>query len=278
MSTEALLPATPMLRTVLGKTLREQRRALIWWAIGLFLAGATYAPFYPSIKENAETLTKYMESMPEFLKEAFLGASGDFVSPEGYLNTELFNFFAPILLLLFAVGAGARALAGEEERQTLDVLLSTPTSRRRVVIDKYLAMLLATAGLAVVLWASIPLTGPPFDLTPSLWDLAAASFMCFLLAMAFGSIALAIGCATGRRSLAIGISAGIAAGTWLLDLLVPAIDSIAWLQKLSPFHYYTDPEPMMNGLGVGGSLVMAGIAAVGFVVALVAFERRDLAT
>src|SRR3990170_5991486 len=256
-ATEALR-ARPMLRTVLGKTLWDQHRALVWWGVGLFASGATYAPFYPSIKENAETLQKYMESMPEFLRKAFMGASGDFTSPAGYLNTELFNFFAPLLLLLFAIGAGARAIAGEEEKQTLDILLSTPIARRRVIIDKFVAMLLAGALLSVLLWLSVPLTGPPFDLNPSLVDLAAASFMCYLLAMAFGSIALAIGCATGRRALAVGVTAGVAAGTWLLDLLVPAIDSIAWLQQLSPFHYYMQPEPMMNGIGWGGSAGVAG--------------------
>ena len=276
MATEALR-ARPLLRTVLGKTIREQRRALMWWGIGLFASGATYAPFYPSIKENAATLEKYMDSMPDFLREAFMGASGDFTSPAGYLNTELFNFFAPLLLLLFAIGAGARAIAGEEEKQTLDILLSTPIARRRVVIDKFVAMLLAGALLSVLLWLSIPILGPPFDLNPSLVDLAAASFMCYLLAMAFGSIALAIGCATGRRALAVGVTAGIAAGAWLLDLLVPAIDSISWLQQLSPFHYYLQPEPMMNGIGWGGSAVLAGIAVVAFGAALVLFERRDLA-
>jgi len=266
-----------LLRTVLGKTLSEQRRSLLWWGLGLFVAGATYAPFYPSIKDNAEMLDKYMNSMPDFLKEAFLGATGDFTSPAGYLNTELFNFFAPLLLILFAVGAGARAIAGEEEKQTLDVLLSTPIPRRRIVIDKFGAMLVAGVLISVLLWLSVPLTGPPFDLNPSLVDLTAAVFMCFLLAMAFGAIALAIGAASGRRALAVGVTAGIAGGTYLLDLLVPAIRSIEFLQLLSPFHYYLGAEPMMRGLDVGNSLVLAAIAIVAFAAALVLFERRDLA-
>lgn len=276
MATEALAPRR-MLRTVLGKTLFEQRRALVWWGLGLFFAGATYAPFYPSIRENAQVLDEYMESMPDFLREAFLGASGDFTSPAGYLNTELFNFFAPILLLMFAIGAGARAIAGEEEGRTLDVLLSTPISRRRLVVDKAVALLLGGVLLSVLLWLSVPVTGPPFDLNPSLWDLTAAVVACFLLAMAFGGVALAIGCATGRRGLAVGVTAGTAAGLWLVDLLVPAIDEIAWLQKLSPFHWYMAPEPMMNGFDVPSLLVLGAIAVAGFAVALLTFERRDLA-
>ena len=42
----------------------------------------------------------------------------------------------PLLLLVAAIGAGARAIAGEEERGTLDLLLSTPVSRRRLALEK----------------------------------------------------------------------------------------------------------------------------------------------
>ena len=104
--------------------------------------------------------------MPEFLREAFLGASGDFTSPAGYLNTELFNFFAPILLLLYAIGAGARAIAGEEEGRPSTSCSRRRSPRRRVVTDKFAAMLAGGALLSVVLWVSVPITGPPFDLHP----------------------------------------------------------------------------------------------------------------
>jgi ABC-2 type transport system permease protein len=73
------------------------------------------------------------------------------------------------------------------------------------------------------------------------------------------------------------VTAGLAAATYLVDLLTPTIESVEWLQYLSPFHYYLDAEPMMNGLGVLGSVVLTGIAAVAFGYSLIAFERRDLA-
>lgn len=276
MATEVLRERR-LLRTILGKTLWEQRRAIFWWGLGLFGAGAMYAPFYPSIRENAETFDRYLEALPEVFREAFLGRSGDFTSPAGYLSTELFSFFAPLLFLLFAIGAGARATAGEEERGTLDILLAAPVPRRRVVIEKFLAMLVGGAVLAALLWISVPLTGPPFDLRVDLGDLTAAVVMCYLLAMAFGAIALATGAATGRRGLAIGVTGGAAAGAWLVDLLAPAAEATSWLQYLSPLHYYLDAEPMIRGLDVGGSLVLAGIAAVCFAAAVVLFERRDLA-
>jgi len=274
MATTAL--ARPMLGSVLAKTIRDQRRALLWWGVGLVATAAMYAVFYPSIVENAEILTRYLESFPEALKNAFFGSDADFVSPGGYLHTELFGFFGPLLLLVFAIGAGARAIAGEEERQTLDVLLSTPVSRRRVLVDKAVALVVGAGVLALVLWVALVLLGPPFDLTPGVGELAAAVTATFLLAVAFGAIALAVGAWTGRRALAIGVASGIGAATYLIDALAPTLDAVAWLQKLSPFYYYDANVPVKNGLDPVHTLVLLAIAAVAFALALAGFERRDL--
>lgn len=276
MATEALA-VRRMLRTVLLKTVRDQRRALLWWSVGLFAVVLMYAGVYPSIRDNASALNAYLESFPEVFRQAFLGESGDFASPAGYLNTELFGFFGPLLLLLYSVGAGARAIAGEEERQTLDVLLATPVSRTRVITHKFIALILGLVTLSVVLWTSVVVVGPPFDLTPDLVHLAEATLSCFLLALAFGAIALGVGALTGRRALAIGVSAGLAAATYLFHVLAPSVDAIAWLEYLSPFYYYRDAEPLLNGLNAAHALVLLSITAVAFVGARFAFERRDLA-
>ena len=67
-------------------------------------------------------------------------------------------------------------------------------------------MALTTAALAAVLWATLALVGPRFDLDIPFVDLGAACLMLFLLALAFGSIALAVGCASGHKGLAIGLT------------------------------------------------------------------------
>jgi ABC-2 type transport system permease protein len=266
-----------MLGSVLSKTVRDQRRSLVWWGLGLVATAAMYAAFYPSIVDNAATLTEYIESLPEAFRQAFLGADADFVSPGGYLNTELFGFFGPLLMLIFAIGAGARATAGEEERGSLDLLLSTPVSRRHVIVDKALATAIGGVLLSAVLWLAIVVLGPPFDLTPGLGNVAAAVTMQLLLALAFGMLALAIGAWSGRRSLAIGVASGLAAATYVVDVLAPSVEAIAWLQKLSPFYYYDHNVPVKNGLEVVDAGVLLSIAVVAFAVALIGFERRDLA-
>ncbi len=103
---------------------------------------------------------------------------------------------------MFAIGAGARAIAGEEEGRTLDLLLSTPIRRSQVLLDKWISMVVTTLGLATVLGLTIGTIGPLFALRVPTVDLAC--LLLFMLAVAFGTIALALGCFTGRQSIASG--------------------------------------------------------------------------
>jgi ABC-2 type transport system permease protein len=259
---------------VLTKTLREQGRALAWWALGLVAAVLLTTAFYPSISRNAASFEKLLDSLPEGLRKAF---GEDFVSPAGYLQARLFSIFAPVLLLIYAIGAGSRAIAGEEERRTLDLLLSTPVPRRRVVIDKALAMIASTAGLGAMLALAIVVTGPPFDISVGVANVVSAAADCVLLALAFGAVALALGAGTGRRSVAVGVTAGAAAGSYLIDVLALSVNGLGWLQRLSPFFYYRDPEPIVHGLDPSRAIVLGAIALVSVLVAVWSFEHRDLA-
>jgi len=174
---------------LLAKTVRDQRRALVGWGIGLFALATFYAAFYPSVLKTSSALARYLQNMPAAFRNLI---GGDFSSPAGYLRAETFSTLGPILFLVFAIGAGARAVAGEEEAGTLDLLLSTPIRRRQVVIDKAVATVLTAAALALVLFAALALVGPRFKLHIAVANLAAACAMLFLLAIAFGAIALAI--------------------------------------------------------------------------------------
>jgi ABC-2 type transport system permease protein len=264
-----------VLGSVFSKTIREQRRGLFWWANGLVAACLLTTAFYPSIHENAASFRRLLDSLPEGLRKAF---GEDFASPAGYLQARLFSIFAPVLFLVFAIGAGSRAIAGEEEHKTLDLLLSTPVPRRRVLLDKASAMLVMAAGLGVVLAIAIAASGPPFELTVSIANVASAVADCVLLAIAFGAIALAVGAGTGRRSVAIGLTAGIAAGSYLIDILALSVNGLGWLQRLSPFFYYREADPIAHGLDPLDAAMLAAIAIVATGIAVAAFERRDLAT
>lgn len=259
---------------LLAKTVRDQRRSLLGWGAGIVGVASMYAAFYPSIVKSGSSLQGYLDNMPEAFKNLI---GGDFTSPAGYLRSETFSTLGPVLFLVFAIGAGARAVAGEEEARTLDLLLSTPIRRRQVLTDKVLAMTLTTALLAAILCLTLAIVGPPFDLHVGVIDLVSASLMLFLLATAFGTIALAIGCATGHRGLAIGITGAFATAAFIVNVLAPSVDALRALRPLSPFRWYFDPDPLVSGIDVTNVLVLLAIGILAVAVAHLTFERRDLA-
>lgn len=257
------------------KTIRDQRKALIGWAVGMAALVLLYASFYPSIRSNAASLNKYMESLPEALRN-MIGNSGDISSPVGYMRSEIFGTMGPLLLLILAIGAGARAIAGEEEGRTLDLLLANPVRRRTVVLQKFFAMTASTSGVGLVLLVGIAGIGPVFGLHIALVDLAATVVSAIALAVAFGAVALAVGCWRGRRGVAIAASTSLAVVAYLLNILAPSIEGMSRYQVLSPFYHYIEYDPLRNGFSLFHLSVLITIAAVALALALLGFERRDL--
>ena len=267
-----------MLPDVLGKTLRDGRRGIAWWSLGLAALAATMMVAYPSVRDNPD-LNKLVEDYPEALK-AFLGIGEgvDYTSAAGYLNSELFSFMVPLLLIIAAVGAGARATAGEEEHGTLDLLLANPVSRARVVVEKLGALCVELAALAAVLFCSLLAGTRAVGMHVSAWHLAAATADAALLALVFGAVALLVGSAAGRRGTATGITAAAAVAAYLLNSLAQLVGFLEPLRPASPFYHYAASAPLTSGLSAAhvGLLLLASAAAAAAAVA--AFDRRDLST
>jgi len=134
-----------LLANVFLKSLRDQRRSLCWWLVGVAALSIFTVLFYPSIADDP-AFDEMLERLPEALSRAMLGDVKDLTSPEGYLNSQLFVFMIPLVLMVFTVGKGTGGIAGEEEKGTLELLLSYPISRWRLVVDKFLAMGVAAGG------------------------------------------------------------------------------------------------------------------------------------
>ena len=114
-----------MLGEVFLKTLRDQRRSLVGWVVGIVLTILMYAAIWPSIKDQP-SLSDFLDQMPEAFRSLFATSGADMSTPTGYIQIELMAITGPILVILYAVTQGTGAVAGEEDRRTLDLLLTNP--------------------------------------------------------------------------------------------------------------------------------------------------------
>ncbi len=264
-----------MLRNVFLKTLRDQRRSLMWWSIGLVALTSVTVATFPAVSE-APDFDEFLEQLPEALARVFAGGFTDFTSPEGFLNTQLFVLVVPIMFVIFAVLGGSGAIAGEESAGTLSLLLTSPLPRWRVVVQKFGAVTVATLILTLALWVGLAAGAAAVDMDVSMRGLAAASISTALLGVAFGAFALALGCITGARGASAGVASAVAIAAYFLNALAPLSEGLTPLQKLSPFYYFIEADPLTNGLDPLHVAVLLGLTAVGLGVALLAFERRDV--
>jgi ABC-2 type transport system permease protein len=265
-----------VLRNTLLKTLRDARRALAWWSIGLVGLTALMVAVYPAVRDDPE-LDRLVERYPEALK-AFVAFGGDvdYASAAGYLGSELFSFMVPLLLAIAAIGAGARAIAGEEEQGTLDLLLANPISRRRLVTEKLGAVAAEVALLALALWLALVAGTRAVDMDVSAWNLAAAAGSAGLLALGFGAIALLLGAATGRRGLATGVTAAGAVAAYVVSSLAAIVDFLEPVRVASPYYHYAASDPLRSGLALTHVGFLVLVAAGAALLAPAAFGRRDL--
>ena len=262
---------------VLRRELVDHRRSLLGCTVGGVLLACLYIFFYPTIRTSGAGVEQLLKTLPKGFQAAFIGQGVDYLSPAGYLGTELFSIIVPALLLVMGVLAGARALAGEEEGGTIDLLLSTPVRRSRLAVEKIAGALIPLFVVAAALWALVALVGPSQGLSVDLGRLAMALLAVALMGTGFGMLAFLISSATGSVGLGAGIAAALAVAMYALSIigaLVPALTGFA--NAVSPFHWDGGSGVLANGVPGSGLLLLVLCPAVLLSLAVLAYQRRDL--
>ena len=249
--------------------LRERRRSLLSWGLPLGLWSAFIVSIYPSIES---ALTKAVRNYPAALKEAF--GVGELTSVEQYLHAEMLSLIVPLAVGYLAVRSVASGLSGAAESGRLDVLLSAPVSRSRLVAAGFAATAIE---LATVLAVAVALTmiGSLLSGAGLSFGLALAGFASvWPLALLFAGLGIVITGWSLRTSVVTGSVAGVLVGMYVVDLigrLDPSLDAIRYV---SVFRYYG--TAVENGIDALSFLGVTAAAVVLAAIGSLLFERRDL--
>jgi ABC-2 type transport system permease protein len=263
-----------VLRNVFTKTLWDARRSLLGWTLAIAAVAAMYAAFWPTV--NTPQMQQAMANYPQGLLEAF--NYNDLASAAGYVGSSVYGLLIPLLVAVFAIAYGTRAVAGDEEAGTLDLLLAHPVSRTRTALQRFGALATALVVIGAVLWlAMLAITGPAQldDITAG--EFAAATLQLALFGACLGALAFAIGAATGRKALTTGATAAVTVLAYLANGVFPQVEGLAWTRDVSPWHWSVGGEPLKHGLQVGDSLLLLATTAALVTLGTWAFNRRDIA-
>jgi ABC-2 type transport system permease protein len=213
-------------------------------------------------------------NIPSSVAQLLGGA--DYGTITGWFRSEIGSIYGPLVIGALAITGAVASTAGEEEDRILTLLLGHPLARARLVTARALAI-----ATIVIVIAAAALVGIVAGVAVGGGGITLGHMLAFAVQLAFfglatGGIALALGAGTGRRAFAAGIAAALAILGWLINGFAPVVSGLAWLKYFSIFYYYAGHDPLTQGIDVVGLLVLAAVAGAGTVIAVIAFERRDL--
>jgi ABC-2 type transport system permease protein len=261
---------------MIAKSLRDYRRALIWWMLGISAFLTVYLSIYENVRQDPATFNaQAMAKVPGALRD-LMGGLGDLSIGAGYLQSVVYQLFVPMLFIVCATLLANRAIAQPEETGTLELVVTLPVDRKRLVLQRFSALVVALLAVAVVTLAVVWAVGESVQIGVPFDRLLAAQTGVFLLGLFAGTVALTVGAATGRKVIASAVVGVWIVAGYMVVTVGRSVDAISWLKWLSPFHYYAEGRPLYEGLPVGDYLVLAGATAVLVLTAVLAFDRRDV--
>ena len=256
---------------IAAKTVSDHQTLMIVVGYVVLLMGLLMGPFYRLVDDF---IIDFADQFPEAIL-AMVGFA-DLATPEGWYQTENFSLTVPIAFIVVTVAMGAKALAGEEARRTMGLLLANPVRRSTVVAEKTAAMTGVLLVLAVLTFLGTMGGSLMANLGMSYANVAATTGLAALLGLLFGALALAISAATGRVKAAVYGSSAAALVFYILNAFLPLSDALAGYAKWSPFYYYLGGDPLNQGMHWGHAGILAGLTVLLLGAAVALFERRDL--
>lgn len=253
----------------LRMTLRLRAPSTASAAIGLIAMLMIVGALFPAVGHSIGRL-----NIPKGVSELLGGA--DYATVTGWYRSEVGSIYGPLVIAGLAIIGASATTAGEEEDRILALVLAHPVERRRLLASKAAAIALVVLITATATWAGmcagVALAGGGI----STGHLAAFALQLAFFGFATGAVALAVGAATGRRSLANGVAGAVAIAGWLLNGFAPLLGATDWLKYLSLFHYYAGRDPLTRGVDIGGILVLGLLSLALVAVAMIGLQRRDL--
>ena len=260
-------------RSIYLKTLRDFRIAILGWSVGMGL-----------IMFEVQAAVSSLVSTPA-ARATLVGLASSFAWNADAVAVDTVGGYATwkvgISILLIAIWpllAGSRILRGEEERGSLDVLLSLPRGRARVALEKLAAVWTALLLIGLLIGLITFASGKSFNADYSLGDALLFGLNLALISGVFGSIALLLSQFTQERGTAAGVTGGLLLVFIVLDMVHRVIPGTEWLSRLSPVYYYNLSKPLIPSYGTspGALLVLLALSVLLSGAALWLFARRDV--
>lgn len=264
---------------VFSRTLRDNLMGVAAWGAAYSTLIVIVVILYPILEENNMLLGVLNGlGLIDMIGRNYPVDVNALASFPGYLAFEALGW-GPTILAVYIIPQALNAVMGEEQRGTLDLLMSTPLTRWQLMTEKALAIIVSVAGILLISWLSLLISSRIVEGTSlALWQATSGIWHIFPITMVMMSVTLLLSVLVRSPRVAGSLAALFVIGSFFLRSIADATGAAALdaLRKLSIYDYYSSIGAMIDGIRWENDLTMIGVALVIYLLAVWRFQRRDL--
>ena len=265
--------------SLFANTLWSYRTGIALTALGLFAINLLIVYTFEAFG-GIEAVDQFEQLIPESMKGLFKAQGGFATDANGFLALDYRHPIYLVAVSALVITLCSGAVAKEIERGTILVLLACPLARWRLLFAKAAVVVAGVLVLLVAAWLGTWVGSMAVGVTDqvTMTVFIRVQFNVLALTVALGGYALLISAMSNDGGQVTAWTAGITVGMFFVDFLATLWSPAEPLGPLTIFYYYDPLAIAKDGgipwLDIG---VLAVVGAVGFIAALVVFQRRDIA-
>ncbi|OLD50672.1 MAG: hypothetical protein AUI42_02220 [Actinobacteria bacterium 13_1_40CM_2_65_8] len=251
----------PLLRLPVLSALYEQRLGLLAWIIGTSLGAAYMA----SLGRQLVDLSKSATAFRAYLTIA--GHGDPYVALTGFFWFGIFQ----LLLAAYAIAQVAR-WASDDNEGRLEMVLSAPVSRTRVVIERAATLVIGTSLVVGFSSLSFYYGAHASNINVQAGDLFQASLAAIPFGVSFAAVGALLASRVPRQTVIV--LATLVFASYIITQLGPLLKWPDWVMRLSLLSLYGNP--LSNGIDWTGLWILIAVCVGGFGLGAVLLQRRDV--
>lgn len=266
-----------MIGSVFIETFKQTWKQMVYWGIGLASMGLLVVLMIPVF--DVQQFKELLETFPPMMLAMF-GIGSDielFATNEGFVAIGFFGKFA-LIFAVYPVVMGMRISANDEDNGSMDMLLSLPVQRARVILERFLAYSVSIIGVVFMIYLGMTLGVAISSVELNMNALSTVIFNLIPVLIFVLAFTAFIGTLVRRRQIALGIVTAFVITSFMLQTIgAMAEGTVAEpIGAISFFTYYNAGTILADGVVW---LHIAGLVALSvFLLGLSTYryEQRDI--
>lgn len=247
------------------RNVRDLRWPTFWWTFGVSLYAVIIVRSAGQVMDSLRQMAKDGGPLQKLLSANF--------TEQDYIAAVL-GLLIPIVAAAFVITQVA-SWTGDEENGIDEMVLTTPHQRRSVLLQRFVAVAVATIVMLGIIALSMGVTAAMSNVTLDYGKLAAAMLQLLPMALVVLGIGFAIAAWLKQPGGAVVIVSAYVIAAFILDLIGQFLKLPDAIPALSVFHDYGTPAITGLDSGVVAGLCLAALALLA--ISIIGFQRRDVA-